>query len=67
MGIWLDGDCVKMKVKELLDFLKQVSEDTEIIMVNSMGASSVTEPCFDVVERGGRVYVAITHGDEIKE
>ena len=56
-----------MKVKELLDFLKQVSEDTEIIMVNSMGASSVTEPCFDVVERDGKVYVAITQGDEIKE
>lgn len=56
-----------MKVKELLDFLKQASEDTEIIMVNSIGASSVTEPCFDVVERNGKVYVAITQGEEIKE
>lgn len=58
----------KIKVKGLLDFLKQVSEDTEIIMVNSMGgASSITESCFDVVEREEKVYVAITQGEEIKE
>lgn len=60
-----------MKVKELRDLLKveQITDDMDVVLLNSMGAAPVTEPDFDVVEiaraGAGKECIVIRPGDEI--
>ena len=61
-----------MKVKELRELLKstRITDDTDVILLNNMGAAPVTEPDFNVVEIASaemhKICVAITPGDETK-
>ena len=61
-----------MKVKELRELLKstRITDDTDVILINNMGAAPVTEPDFDVVEIASaemrKTCGAITPGDGTK-
>lgn len=61
-----------MKVRELRDLLKleRITDDTDVILLNNVGAPSTTEPDFDVVEiecdGASKECIVITPGDEIK-
>ena len=61
-----------MKVKELRELLKstRITDDTDVLLINNMGAAPVTERDFDVVEIASaemrKTCVAITPGDGTK-